>query len=75
MPLFAILEQSTSRTLWKLLSRSLFPCREGSSPGVAKLLEGARPQLYINFEGILSCDHGNFEEQSKVLEPYRIIID
>jgi len=26
------------------------------------------PQLSINFEEILSRDHGNFEEQSKVLE-------
>jgi hypothetical protein len=76
MPFFAILEQSSSRTLWKRLSSlSLSPCREGSSPGVAKLFEGADQQLSINFEGILSCDHGNFEEQKKVLEPYTIIID
>jgi hypothetical protein len=76
MPLFAILEQSTSRTLWKCLSLSLSlsPFREGSSPGMTEHFAGAGPHSSINFEGILSCDHGNFEEPNKVLETYRLLL-
>jgi len=54
---------------------SPFLCREGSSPGMAKLFEGADPQLSINVEEIFLCDNGNFEEPNKVLELYAIVID
>jgi hypothetical protein len=29
--------------------------------------------MFINFKENLSCAHGNFEEQNKVMEPYIII--
>ena len=33
------------------------------------------PKLYINFEEILWCDHGNFEEQNEIMESFTVIID
>ena len=44
-------------------------------PGLANLFEGCVPKFSINFEEILSCAHGNFEEKNKVLEPSIIIIN
>jgi len=32
-------------------------------------------KLYINFEEIISRNHGNFEEQNKVFESFKIIIN
>jgi len=31
--------------------------------------------IHINFEEILWCDHGNFEEQNEVMESFTIIIN
>ena len=33
------------------------------------------PKLHINFEEILWCAHGNFEEQNKIVESFIIIIN
>jgi hypothetical protein len=43
-------------------------------PGLVNLFFFACPNCLINFEEIVSCAHGNFEEQ-KVLEPSIIIIN
>ena len=41
---------------------------------MANIFKGAGPQLSINFEEVLPHYHGNFEEQNKVLEPYRLLL-
>jgi hypothetical protein len=36
---------------------------------------GGVPKLHLNFEEIVWCAHGNFEDQNKVLESSIIIIN
>jgi hypothetical protein len=59
--------------LWDILYQERCTTKAYSRTG--QPLRVHMPKFSINFEEILSCSHGNFEKQDKVLESSTIIID